>query len=89
MSLPLFNLSLTVWYADANHLNSSVVVGTLRDSEQALQGSSEEHRPRDESRDHGRRRAGKDSEQLPGGRLCGVTAGWSGGETQRPEEEGK
>lgn len=67
---------------------SFVVLGTLWDSEQTLQGSSEEHWPGDESRDDGCRRAGKDAEQLPSGRLGGVTAGWSGGETQRPKEEG-
>lgn len=67
----------------------TVVAGPLRDSEQTLQGCSEEHRPRDESRDDGCCRAGKDSEQLPSGWLRGVTAGWCGGETQRPEKEGK
>lgn len=71
------------------HCFFSVVAGPLWDSEQTLQGGPEEHRPGDESRDDGRRRAGEDAEQLPGGRLRGVTAGWRGGETQRPEEEGE
>lgn len=66
-----------------------IVAGPLRDSEQALQGGSEEHRPRDESRDDGCCRAGKDTEQFPGGGLCGVTAGWGGGETQCPEAKGE
>ncbi len=66
-----------------------VVAGPLRDSEQTFQGGSEEHRPGDESRDNGCCRAGEDAEQLPSGRLRGVTAGWRGGETQRPEEEGE
>lgn len=67
----------------------AVAAGPLRDSEQALQSGSEEHRPGDESRDDGRRGAWEDAKQLPGGRLRGVTAGWCGGETQRPEEEGE
>lgn len=66
-----------------------VVAGPLRDPEQTFQGSSEEHRQGDKSRDNGGCRAGEDAEQFSGGRLRGVTAGWCGGETQRPEEEGE
>lgn len=69
--------------------NGIVFPGPLRDSEQTFQSSSEEHRPGDESRDDGGCRAGEDPEQLSSGRLCCVTAGWSSGETQCPEEEGE
>lgn len=69
--------------------SSFLFTGPLRDSEQTLQSGSEEHRPGDESRHNGGGRAGENPEQLPSGRLGGVTAGWGGGETQRPEEEGE
>lgn len=81
--------TVNIWHAIRKLSNSFVVTGALWDSEQTLQSGSEEHWPGDESRDNGRRRAGKDAEQLPRGWFCSVTAGWCGGETQCPEEEGE
>lgn len=63
--------------------------GAIRDPEQAVPSCPEEHRPGDESRHHDGGGAREDAQQLPGGRLCGVAAGWGGGEAQRPQEEGK
>lgn len=67
----------------------NVIVGAIRDSEQTLPSSSEEHRPGGQSRHHGGGRAGEDSEQLPSCGLCSITAGRSGGETQCSQEEGE
>lgn len=75
-------------YSFYSTMSCAVVTGPLWNAKQTLQGCTEEHWPRDQSRDHGCGWVGKDTEQLPSSRLCGVPAGWCGGETQRPKEKG-